>query len=193
MTATSPAYVLAAPVDPLSRRVWDVRVYRSGTGEKLPAAKTVVDVADRDVRLALDHGVRGLGWQRTSPLGWAHEPFYAWDVWPLPSADVPDWADASPGGEWDESDGASGDLSVTHKRVVGTVGDVVVAVARTDRARAGVVTLGEIRVSVGEVGDGLTPDEADTLCEHVLAAARLAIELRAAAAAGGAPIVVSAA
>lgn len=176
---TPPGYVLAAPVSETSGATWALRVYPVGTGDKVPLAAAVVHVGDSDVRQHLEDAARGLGWQRGGAVqsGQGKQDFYAWEAWPLPSPSVPSWADAEPAATWEPADDDSADLRVTHRRVVGAVDGVEVCVARTDHARVGVVSFGEVRVAVNETARGVTPAGADDLCGYVLEAARLAVQL----------------
>lgn len=176
---TPPAYVLAAPAGESSPATWDLRVYPVGTGSKVPLAATFAVVGDGAVREGLDDAARRLGWQRGCTLASARPApdFYAWDAWPLQPPAVPTWADAEGDAAWEPADAERAVLRVTHRRVVGSVDGVEVAVARTDLAEAGVVTLGDVRVAVTKAGVGLTPDGADELCGYVIEAARLAVRL----------------
>lgn len=95
---------------------------------------------------------------------------------PEPPAPVASWADVLPDplvppGEWDSEDLETGDLVTSQSRNVGKVGRVDVYVFREDRCHEGAVTIGDMRVMLGEVPwPGLSPDEAAELGRLVLVA-----------------------
>lgn len=176
---TSPGYVLAAPLDPTSRTAWRVQVYPAETGGKHPVAHTIAEVVGRDVRQELGAAAQRLGWQRNGPaiFGEGSPPFYAWEAWPLPPVAVPAWAEDGPTEPaWGAADHESGDVHVTHSCAVGSAGGAVVAVTRTDSARAGMVTAGPLALSVSLAQD-LDPAAAERLATLLQDAARRAAEL----------------
>lgn len=176
---TSPGYVLAAPLDPASRTAWRVQVYPARTGGKRPVARSIAEVVGRDVRQELGAAAQRLGWQRNGPIlvGEGSPEFYAWDAWPLPPVTVPPWAEDGPTEPaWGAADHESGDVHVTHSCAVGSAGGAVVAVTRTDRARAGTVTPGPLTLSVSPAQD-LDPAAAEQLATLLRDAARRAREL----------------